>query len=92
MLHTKYQRFSPCGFLQDEDILSGLIWVQTVCKCDQQTRLVGKDLFPAMAIRYGFMRDENHYGAWWWQKHADMYLLFSRESLEFWNIYVHAVR
>ena len=26
------------------DFLSALIWVQTVCKCDQQTRLVGKEL------------------------------------------------
>ena len=26
------------------DILSGLIWVQTVCKSYQQTTLVGKDL------------------------------------------------
>ena len=26
------------------DVLSGLIWVQTVCKCYQQTTLVGKEL------------------------------------------------
>ena len=26
------------------DILSGLIWVQTVCKCYQQTTLAGKEL------------------------------------------------
>ena len=26
------------------DVLSGLVWVQTVCNCYQQMRLVGKEL------------------------------------------------
>ena len=38
------------------DILSGLIWVLTVCKGYQQTKLVSKDLTLART-RYSFMLD-----------------------------------
>ena len=35
------------------DILSGLIWVQSVCKGNQQATLVGKEFMRAIQVNWG---------------------------------------
>ena len=58
-------------------MLSGLIWVQTVCKDCQQTALVGKEFVMFQAqLRSGFIFYKNLDGR------TQLFLLFSIKYLE----------
>ena len=39
------------------DVLSGLIWVQIVCKCNQQTTLLSKELMTTIQANYSTCAD-----------------------------------
>ena len=39
------------------DVLSGLIWVQIVCKCNQQTTLLSKELMTIIQANYSTCAD-----------------------------------
>ena len=55
------------------DTLSGLILVQTVCKCYQQTTSVGKELISTANVQYHFDKQFQHKLVFFFNLHVILY-------------------
>ena len=75
------------------DKMSGLIWVQTVCKYYQQTTKVGKEFKPSHIIKVlislchiGLDQLKKTCVQGFWPSKAQASLISYRDQLEYWNV------